>query len=172
VLSISGKHGFERFVTYQGYYYLLAREIENEIIPLCLDQGVGIMAWSPLSGGYLSGKFKKGMPFPKGTRVGDNERSNFIPPVDEKRAFEIIDVMEGIAAKNGYSVAQVAINYLLVKPAVSALVLGIRKKDQLQDNIKALNWKLSEDEVSALDKASQLPLAYPYWHHKLTGVDK
>jgi aryl-alcohol dehydrogenase-like predicted oxidoreductase len=171
-LSISEKHGFERFVIYQGYYSLLAREIENEIIPLCLDQGVGIMVWSPLSGGYLSGKFRKGMPFPKGTRVGDNEISNFIPPVDDKKAFEIIDVMEGIAAKNECSAAQVAINYLLTKPAVSALVLGIRKKEQLRDNIKALNWKLSEDDIAALDKISQAPLIYPYWHHKLTGVDK
>ena len=171
-LSISEKHGFERFVTYQGYYSLLAREIENEIIPLCLDQGVGIMVWSPLSGGYLSGKFRRGIPFPKGTRVGDNEISNFIPPTDEKKAFEIIDIMEDIAANNGCSIAQVAINYLRGKPAVSALVLGIRKKEQLQDNIKALNWKLSEDDISALDKASQLPPVYPYWHHRLTGVDK
>jgi len=171
-LSISEKHGFERFVTYQGYYSLLAREIENEIIPLCLDQGVGIMVWSPLSGGYLSGKFKKGLPFPKGTRVGDNERSNFIPPLDAEKAFEIIGLMGDIAAKNKGSVAQVALNYLLAKPAVSTLVLGIRKKEQLQDNIKALNWKLSEDEISTLDMASQFPQAYPYWHHKMTGVDK
>ncbi len=171
-LCIAQKHGFERFITYQGYYSLLAREIENEIVPLCLDQGLGIMVWSPLSGGYLSGKFRKGVPFPKGTRVGDNEKSNFIPPVDEGKAFNIIEKMENTASRHGCSIAQVAINYLLAKPAVSSLVLGIRKKEQLYDNIKALDWKLSDDELTELDKFSQIQLIYPYWHHKLTGINQ
>ena len=171
-LGVSGRLNLERFITYQAYYSLLARDIENEIVPACLDQGLGIMVWSPLSGGYLSGKFRRGKPFPMGTRVGDHKKSDFIPPINKEKAFKIIDVMEKIADSHNCSIAQVAINYLLAKPAVSTVVMGIRKIEQLRDNLSAADWKLSKTEILELDKASEEPLSYPYWHHKLTGINK
>lgn len=169
-LAISERSNLERFVTYQGYYSLLARETENEIIPACLDQGLGLMVWSPLSGGYLSGKFRKDKPFPKGTRIGDNDESPFIPPVDAEQAYMIIDKLEEIACAHNASIAQAALNYTLKKPSVSTLVIGTRKKEQLIDNIRTTTWEISDSEVQELDKLSENPLNYPYWHHKLTGV--
>jgi len=169
-LDISERSGLEKFVTYQAYYSLLARETENEIIPACLDQGLGLMVWSPLSGGYLSGKFRKDKPSPKGTRIGDNDESPFIPPVDIKKAYKILDKLEEIAASHNASIAQAALNYTLSKPSVSTLVIGARKIEQLKDNISSVNWKMSPDEVKELDNISDGPLNYPYWHHKLTGV--
>jgi aryl-alcohol dehydrogenase-like predicted oxidoreductase len=170
-LCISTRLRFERFITYQGYYSLLARELENELIPLCADQGLGIMVWSPLSGGYLSGKFSRGTSLPKGTRLGDNKKSNFIPPVDSEKTYDIVDLMQKIAKGHNASVAQVALNYILKKPAVSSVVLGTRKKEQLLDNINTTTWELNTDEIKKLDSISDSGLAYPYWHHKLTGVD-
>ncbi len=170
-MCVSTLHGFERFITYQGYYSLLARELENEIVPLCLDQGLGIMVWSPLSGGYLSGKFSRGTNVPEGTRLGDNKKSNFIPPVDSEKTYDIVDLMQKIAVGHNASVAQVALNYILKKPAVSSVVLGTRKKEQLSDNINTTTWELNADEIKKLDDISEPGIAYPYWHHKLTGVN-
>ncbi len=169
-LSISEKQNLEKFVTYQGYYSIISRDLENEIIPLCTDQGLGIMVWSPLCGGFLTGKFKKGKPFPKGTRVGDHSKSDFVPPIDYENGFKILSKMEEIAQKRKVSIPQVALNYLLEKPAVSSLVIGTRKKEQLLENIKATEWKLTDEELVELDSVSDLPKPYPYWHHILTGV--
>ncbi len=171
-LGISDRLNFERFITYQAYYSLLARDIENEIVPACLDQGLGIMVWSPLSGGYLSGKFRRGNPFPTGTRDGDQNVSDFMRPVNEEKAFKIIDVMEKIANSHNCSIPQVAINYLLSKPAISTVLIGTRKIEQLRDNLSATDWKLSETEILELDRTSGGPLSYPYWHHKLSGIYK
>ena len=170
-LSISEKYNLEKFITYQGYYSLLSRDIEYEIIPLSLDQGVGIMVWSPLSGGYLTGKFHKESSFPKGTRVGD-ESQMFLPPVDLEKAFRIIDKLEEIAKNHDVSIAQAALNFLLKKPAVSTVILGTRKKEQLIDNIKTVNWDLSKEEMDELDNLSSIPPIYPLWHQISTGSDK
>lgn len=171
-LCISEKLNLEKFITYQGYYSLLSRELELEIVPLCLDQGLGIMVWSPLAGGYLSGKFKRGKPFPKGTRVGDYEKTNFVPPEDREKVFKLIDKMEEIAKNHNASIAQVALNYLLSKSGICSVVLGVRKKEQLIDNLGTLNWKLETEEISGLDKLSSPQLIYPYWHQNMTGVNK
>ncbi len=171
-LSISEKKNLERFITYQGYYSLLCRDLENEVIHLCKDQGLGIMVWSPLSAGYLSGKFTKNKPYAKGTRIGDNKQSRFIPPVDEKKLFKIIDKMEEISKNHHASIPQVAINYILKKPAMASVVIGVRKKEQLEDNIRSLNFELSSSEMDELDEISSNPLPYPYWHHALTDVYK
>ena len=170
-LAISEKQAIERFITYQGYYSVISRDLENEIIPLCLDQGLGVMVWSPLSGGFLTGKFKRDMQFPKGTRIGDRSKSDFIPPIDYENAFRALDKMEEIAANHGASIPQVALNYLLEKPAVSSLIVGTRKKEQLLDNLKAINWKLTKTELLELDEASARPKPYPYWHHDQTGIN-
>lgn len=169
-ICISGKYNLERFITYQGYYSLLSREIENEIVPLCLDQGLGIMIWSPLGAGYLTGKFRRDKPIPKGTRIGDHKGSIFIPPTDEEKVYDIIDKLDDIAKNHNVSIAQVALNYILKKPAVSTAVIGTRKKEQLLDNINTTKWDLEEEEIKELDYLSKTGPIYPYWHHEVTGI--
>jgi aryl-alcohol dehydrogenase-like predicted oxidoreductase len=169
-LCISEKHNLERFITYQGYYSLLARELENEIVPLCLDRGLGIMIWSPLGAGYLTGKFRRDKPVSKGSRLGDSRGSIFIPPTDEEKVYAIIDKLDEIAKNHNASIAQVALNYILNKTAVSTAVLGIRKKEQLLENIKAADWDLDEGEMKELDNLSKAGPIYPYWHHEATGI--
>jgi aryl-alcohol dehydrogenase-like predicted oxidoreductase len=160
-LAISDKRGWERFVTLQALYSLLARELENEMVPLCLDQGLGILVWSPLFGGFLSGKYRRGKPQPKGTRLSGSQ-PRFLP-VDEKRGFDIVDELDKIAKAHKASVAQAALNYLLAKEGVSSVIIGARTPEQLEDNLKTTDWELTAEEVARLDEMSQpLPL-YPYW---------
>ncbi len=170
-MSISEKYNLEKFITYQGYYSLLSREIENEIVPLCLDQGLGLMIWSPLAAGYLTGKFRRDKPVLEGTRIGDNKESVFIPPTDEEKMYGIIDKLDEISKIHDVSIPQVALNYILKKPAVSTAVLGIRKKEQLLDNIKTTGWDLEETELLELDRLSKTGPIYPYWHHEVTGIN-
>jgi aryl-alcohol dehydrogenase-like predicted oxidoreductase len=170
-ICISEKHNLERFITYQGYYSLLSRELENEIVPLCLDQELGIMIWSPLAAGYLTGKCRRDKPIPDGTRIGDHKGSIFIPPTDEEKMYDIIDKLDEIAKNHGVSIPQVSLNYILKKPAVSTAVIGTRKKEQLMDNIKTTEWDLEEAEIKKLDELSKTGYIYPYWHHESTGVN-
>jgi len=171
-LSISEKQNLERFIVYQGHYSIVSRDLENEIVPLCLDQGLGVMVWSPLSGGFLTGKFKKDVTFPKNTRFGDFNKSDFVPPVDYEKAFKILEKIEKIAQKHSVSIPQVSINYLLEKKAVSSVVLGVRTKEQLLDNLNLKEWKISKEEVMELDDISEKTRPYPYWHQIITGFNK
>jgi aryl-alcohol dehydrogenase-like predicted oxidoreductase len=138
--------------------------MEYEHIPLCLDQGVGIMAWSPLSGGFLAGKYKRGEKLPQDSRLALLDKTVFVPPIDREKAFNILDDLEKVAKNHNASMAQAALNYLINKPAVSTLVLGARNKEQLKDNLGALDWKLEPDELELLDKVSEIPENYPFWH--------
>jgi aryl-alcohol dehydrogenase-like predicted oxidoreductase len=160
-LSVSERRGFERYVTVQAYYSLIAREIEHEIVPLCLDQGLGVLVWSPLAAGLLAGKQRRGEAVPEGTRratLGDTGT------VDYELAYSVIDVIGEIAARREVSHAQVAINWLLQRPAVSSVIIGARTLEQLKDNLAAAAWRLDEDEVERLERVSARPLPYPYWH--------
>jgi len=160
-LAISDKRGWERFVTLQAYYSLMARELENEMVPLCLDQGLGIMVWSPLSGGFLSGKYRRGQPQPKGTRLS-GPQPRFLQ-FNEEKAFDIVEELDKIGLKHNATVAQAALNYLLAKEGVSSVIIGARTPEQLADNLKTTDWEMSAEEVSRLDEMSKpLPL-YPYW---------
>jgi aryl-alcohol dehydrogenase-like predicted oxidoreductase len=164
-LAISDKRGWERFVTLQSLYSLLARELENEMVPLCLDQGLGILVWSPLSGGFLSGKYRRGKPQPKGTRLSAPQ-PRFIPHDDEK-GFDIVEELDKIAKAHKATVAQAALNYLLAKEGVSSVIIGARTPQQLADNLKTTDWEMSAEEVSRLDEMSQPVPLYPYWMQKM-----
>ncbi len=160
-LAISDKRGWERFVSLQALYSLLARELENEMVPLCLDQGLGILVWSPLSGGFLSGKYRRGKPQPKGTRLSGPQPS-FIPH-DIEKGYDIVEALDKIAKAHKATVAQTALNYLLAKEGVTSVIIGARTPEQLADNLKTVEWEISAEEVGRLDETTKpLPL-YPYW---------
>jgi aryl-alcohol dehydrogenase-like predicted oxidoreductase len=165
-LGVSREQGLERFKCTQSFYSLVGRELENETIPLLEDQGLGLLVWSPLAGGFLSGKFTRD------GKGGEGRRSYFdFPPIDREKAFDVIDVMQGIAKAHGATVAQVALAWVLAKPAVTSVIIGARNLKQLDDNIEAVDLELSADEVKALDEASALPLPYPAWMDSL-GSDR
>lgn len=169
-LALAEKHHWEKFVSLQALYSLVARDVETELVPLCQDQGLGLTPWSPLAGGFLTGKFRRGEKGPADARRS-KEQHNFIQ-VDEDKGFRILDEVQRIAQARGASVAQVALNYLLRKPAVSAVLIGATKPEQLQDNLKATTWKLEEAEVEALDAVSQPARPYPHWMLDFTRMDR
>jgi aryl-alcohol dehydrogenase-like predicted oxidoreductase len=164
-LAISDKRGWDRFITLQALYSLLARELENELVPLCLDQGLGIMVWSPLSGGFLSGKYRRGKPQPKGTRLS-GPQPRFLQ-VDEEKGFDIVEELDKIGKAHHATVAQAALNYLLAKEGVSSVIIGARTPEQLADNLKTVDWEMSAEEVARLDEMSEPVPVYPYWMQKL-----
>jgi aryl-alcohol dehydrogenase-like predicted oxidoreductase len=162
-LGISERYGWERYVSQQVYYSLIARELEYELAPLALDQGIGGIIWSPLSGGFLSGKFRRGRDAPVETRRVQRGDPGTI---DEERGFAIVDVLEEVAQAHNASIAQAALNWLLQKPGVTSVLIGARREEQLVDNLKAATWKMTPEEVQRLDEVSAVPPIYPYWHQQ------
>lgn len=166
-LAMSDRLNLDKFVTNQLYYSIGARDIEHEIVPMCLDQKMGILCWSPLSGGFFTGKYKRQDISPSDSRRSYSDNSSLkYWPVDLEKAFNILDVISEIASELNKSVAQVAINWLLNKSAVTSVILGVRKPSQLSDNIGASGWNLSAEEMQKLDSASAQPIMYPAWHQK------
>lgn len=168
-LATSERRGWERYISLQAYYSLVARELEHELVPASLDQGLGIMVWSPLAAGFLSGKERRGHNVPEGTRraaLGDTGT------IDREQGYEIIDTLDEIAKQRGVTVPQVAINWLLRRPGVSTVIVGARKMEQLQDNLAAAEWELSDEEVARLDDVSSRPLPYPYWHQRKFSAER
>lgn len=159
-LALSDKRGWEKFVTLQALYSLLFRDLEYELVPLCLDQGLGILPWSPLSGGFLSGKYRRGQPRPKGARLSDPNAG--ILNIDESKAYDIIEELDRIAEAHNATVAQAAINYLLRKPGVTSVIIGARTAEQLADNLKAADWEMTPEEAEKLDEVSKPAPLYPY----------
>ena len=158
-LGISDKRGYARFETVQAYYSIAGRELEREIVPLVEDQGLGIMVWSPLAGGFLSGKFTR-------AKQGDNASRRTVfdfPPVDKERAYDVIDVMETVAKAHETSVARVALAWLLRRRGVMSVIIGAKSIEQLNDNLAAAEFTLTADEIAVLDKASALKPEYPGW---------
>jgi aryl-alcohol dehydrogenase-like predicted oxidoreductase len=169
-LAISDARHLERFASQQVYYSLQCRDIESEIVPACLDQGLGILVWSPLAGGLLSGKYRRGVEAPAGSRHL-TEWSE--PPVhDEEKLYDTIETAVQIGEAHGVSAAQVALAYLLAKPAVTSLVVGARTTGQLADNLGAADLTLTADQLGALDRASGEPLRYPFWHQRNTSAER
>jgi aryl-alcohol dehydrogenase-like predicted oxidoreductase len=169
-LATSERHNLTRFVSQQIYYSLQARDAEYELVPISLDEGLGILVWSPLAGGLLSGKYRRGQQAPEGSRhLSDwNE-----PPVrDEDALYDTIDRLVEIAQAREVSPAQVALAYLLGRPAVTSLVVGARTDEQLADNLKAADLRLTDEEKAKLDEVSAPPLLYPYWHQAKTASDR
>ncbi len=169
-LGIADRTGLPRFVSHQIYYALQGREAEYELIPLAVDQGLGVLVWSPLAGGLLSGKYRRTARPESGSRQLTDWNE---PPVyDQERLYDIVEVLVSIAGQRGVSAAQVALAYLLGKPAVTSLVIGARTTAQLAGNLAAASLTLSPEERDQLDKASAPPLLYPYWHQAKTARDR
>ncbi len=168
-IGIAREQRWSRFVAYQGYYSLVGRDIEHDVLAMCRDQGLGVLVWSPLAGGFLTGKFRPGTVAPDGTRrshVGDLG----VGRIDEGRGFAIVELASEIAAARGVSVAQVALNWLRTRPEVTSVIIGARTDVQLADNLTAATWTLTEDERAHLDAASETDLPYPQWfHHQFTA---
>ena len=156
-LNISDNNHWERFITLQGQYSLIWRDLEYELVPLCLDQGLGILTFQPLGGGFLSGKYRRGKPRPKGTRLSDADLD-----FNEQKAYDIVDELDRVAAAHNVSVTQAALNYLLCKPGVSSVIIGIRTPEQIADNLKTTDWQMLPEEVAQLDKVSKPGPVYPY----------
>jgi aryl-alcohol dehydrogenase-like predicted oxidoreductase len=169
-LSISERDCRQRFISQQIHYTLEAREAEYELVPLGIDQGVGILIWSPLAGGWLSGKYRRNQPVPEGTRVAQKFPE---PPIySQERLYDIIEVLVAIGGAKKVSAAQVALAWLLGRPGVCGIVLGARTEAQLADNLGAAKITLSADERARLDKVSMPNLLYPYWHQLWTAKDR
>jgi aryl-alcohol dehydrogenase-like predicted oxidoreductase len=158
-LGVSDKHGWNRFVSLQAYYTIAGRDLERELAPLMKEEKVGLMVWSPLAGGLLSGKYNRDGSGPEGSR-----RVNFdFPPVNRERGFDCVDVMREIGDAKGVSVARIALAWLLHQPVVTSVIIGAKTNEQLDDNIAATTVKLSEDELKRLNDVSALPPEYPGW---------
>lgn len=161
-LAISEKFGLARYVVYQGYYSLIGREYEWELMPLGLDQGVGLMVWSPLGWGRLTGKIRRGQPLPEGRIKSGGAVGG--PDVTDEYLFNVVDVIDEIAKETGKTVSQIALNWLLMRPTVCNIVIGARNETQLQQNLGAVGWKLTKEQMARLDKVSEHKPIYPYWH--------
>jgi aryl-alcohol dehydrogenase-like predicted oxidoreductase len=169
-LGVADRLGLTRFVSQQIYYSLQARDAKSELVPVSIDQGLGILVWSPIAGGLLSGKYRRDREAPAGSRhLGDWDE----PPVhDEGKLYDTIDVLVGIGEAHGVSAARVALAYLLAKPAVTSLIVGARTEEQLADNLAAAEMTPTDDEIARLDDVSAQPLRYPHWHQAKTSADR
>ena len=157
--GIAARHGWERFESLQAYYTIAGRDLEREVIPLLRDERMGLMVWSPLAGGFLSGKYTRQSQGPEGSR-----RVSFdFPPLNKERAYDCVDAMKKVGDAHGVSVARVALAWLLSKPAVSTIIIGAKNEEQLKDNLAVTELVLTEDELTALDKVSALSPEYPGW---------
>jgi len=166
-LGVSAQQHLAKFVSLQAYYTIAGRDLEREVVPMLLDQKLGLMVWSPLAGGFLSGKYTREANAEEGRRV------NFdFPPVNKDKAFDIIDVMQEIAVAKDVTVPQVALGWLLHQPVVTSVIIGAKKPEQLQDNLKAVDLKLSADELAQLEAVSKLSPEYPGWMIERQSSDR
>jgi len=157
--SIADKMGWTKFCALQNFYAISSRDVEREIVPMAVSEGLGLMPWSPLAGGFLSGKFTR-----NNEKAGDSRRDSFdFPPINKEKAYDIIDVMDVIGKKHGVSVAQVALAWLLKQPHVTSVIIGAKKNEQLLDNINATKVDLTLDDLQQLDNISKLSPEYPGW---------
>jgi aryl-alcohol dehydrogenase-like predicted oxidoreductase len=167
-LGISSLEHLEKFVTLQAYYSIAGRELEREILPMLLDQKMGLLVWSPLAGGILSGKFTRA-----GASDNESRRSKFsFPPVNLEKTYDIVEVMEGVAKRTNSTVAQVALAWLLHQPGVTSVIIGAKKASQLKDNLGSVDLKLDAEDLKKLDEVSKLTPEYPNWMFGTQGSDR
>lgn len=171
-LAASDRYGLARYVAHQAYYSLVGRDYEWELMPLALDQKVGAVVWSPLGWGRLGGKLRRGAPLPKDSRLQSQLVIDKGPPVPNEHVFKVVDAIDAIAKETGKTNAQIALNWLLQRPSVSTVVIGARNEEQLRQNLGAVGWNLTQEQVAMLDAASSVTLAYPYWHQRSTFSDR
>jgi aryl-alcohol dehydrogenase-like predicted oxidoreductase len=165
-LAASDKYGWPRYVAHQAYYSLIGREYEWELMPLALDQNVGAVVWSPLGWGRLTGKIRRGQPRPETSRLNDPKNVEAGPPVDDGSLFDVVDALDEVAKETGKTIPQVALNWVLQRPTVSTVIIGARNEEQLRQNLGAVGWTLTPDQVATLDSVSRRTPTYPYWHQK------
>jgi aryl-alcohol dehydrogenase-like predicted oxidoreductase len=165
-LSISERYGWSRYVGHQVYYSLVGRDYEWELMPLALDQGVGALVWSPLGWGRLTGKIRRSTGIPKVSRLNVKVAADAGPQVPEEYLYKVVDAMDEIAEETGKTIPQIALNWLLRRPTVSTLIVGARNEEQLKQNLGAIGWELTKEQIAKLDAASEVPLTYPYWHQR------
>jgi aryl-alcohol dehydrogenase-like predicted oxidoreductase len=165
-LGVSDRYGWPRYVAHQAYYSLVGRDYEWELMPLALDQKVGTVVWSPLGWGRLTGKVRRGQPLPETTRLNHKQNVDIGPPVANDFVYHVVDAIDELARETGKTVPQIALNWLLQRPTVATVIVGARNEQQLRENLGAVGWNLTAEQVARLDAASTVTLPYPYWHQR------
>ena len=161
-LAVADRYGWTRYVAHQAYYSLVGRDYEWDLMPLAKDQGIGTVVWSPLGWGRLTGKIRRGAPLPDVSRLHGDQG----PPVPEDYLYAVVDALDAVAADTGRTVPQVALNWLLQRPTVATVIVGARNEEQLRQNLGAVGWSLTPEQVATLDAASAVTPPYPYWHQR------
>jgi aryl-alcohol dehydrogenase-like predicted oxidoreductase len=165
-LSVSERYGWARYIAHQAYYSLVGRDYEWELMPLALDQKIGTVVWSPLGWGRLTGKIRRGQPLPATSRRNDPANNEMGPPEPDEYIYQVVDAIDQIAAETGKTVPQIALNWLLTRPTVATVIIGARNELQFRENLGAIGWQLTSDQIARLDAASKKSLPYPYWHQR------
>jgi aryl-alcohol dehydrogenase-like predicted oxidoreductase len=163
-LAVADRYGWSRFVAHQVYYSLVGRDYEWELMPLGIEEKVGALVWSPLGWGRLTGKIRRGQPLPEVSRL--HKAADGGPQMPDEYLYNVVDALDDVAGETGKTVPQIALNWLLQRPTVSSIILGARNEDQLKQNLGAVGWNLTKEQVAKLDKASAVTPAYPYWHQR------
>ncbi len=163
-LAIADRLGLARYCAHQAYYSLVGRDYEWELMPLGLEEGVSAVVWSPLGWGRLTGRIRRGSGLPADSRLHKTAAEG--PPVPDEQLFKVVDALETVAKETGRSVPQIALNWLLQRPTVATLIIGARDEAQLRENLGAIGWQLTPEQVRSLDDASAVTLPYPYWHQR------
>lgn len=171
-LSVSERYGWSKYIAHQAYYSLLNRDFEWELMPLGIDQHVGTIVWSPLASGKLSGKYRRGVEVPKDARVAQGGNPVIAAQADEERLYAIVDVLDEIAQETGKTISQISLNWVLQRPTVSNVIVGARNEAQLTQNLGAIGWDLTLEQVKKLDEVSAILPSYPYWHQRQFEVLK
>ncbi len=169
-LAIADRYNLPRHIVHQAYYSLIGREYEWELMPLGLDRRVGALVWSPLGWGRLTGKIRRGQPLPETSRL--HKTADIGPQVDDEHLYKVVDALDEIAKETGKSVPQIALNWLLQRPTVASIIIGARNEEQLKQNLGAVGWSLTPEQVKKLDAASERPLIYPYWHQRSVFTER
>ena len=169
-ISVSEKYNLPRYVSHQAYYSLIGRDYEWELMPLAIDQRVGTLVWSPLGWARLTGKIRRGQPLPEISRLPKTADAG--PPVSDDYVYRVVDAIDEIAKETEKSVPQIALNWLLQRPTISSVIIGARNEEQLKQNLGAVDWDLTAEQIAKLDAASETPLPYPYWHQRGTAGER
>ena len=169
-ISVSERYGWPRYVAHQAYYSLIGRDYEAELMPLAVEEKVGTVVWSPLGWGRLTGKLRRGQPPPQVSRLPKTADGG--PPVADEFLYKVVDAIDEVAKETGKSVPQIALNWLLQRPTVATVIVGARNEEQLRQNLGAVGWNLTADQLARLDAASATTLPYPYWHQRQAAGER
>jgi aryl-alcohol dehydrogenase-like predicted oxidoreductase len=168
-LCLARQHAWVPFVSLQAYYSLVGRDLEHELLPLCREEGLGVLPWSPLSGGFLTGKYRRGQTAPEGAR---RTRFQFPPIADEERGYDAVEALDEIARRRGASIPQIALAWLLAQPGVTSVIIGANKMEQLEDNLKAADIELSSEEIERLSATTAPRPLYPEWMVEMQNAER